>query len=66
MKKRERNYEILRILAMLMIVCLHYLSKGGALAAPTGKLAATGYTAWFIEAFCVVAVNVYVLISGYF
>lgn len=65
-KERVRNYEILRILAMLMIVCLHYLSKGGALANPTGELTGTGYTAWFIEAFCLSAVNVYVLISGYF
>ncbi len=65
-KEREKNYEILRIVAMLMIVCLHYLSKGGALADPSGKLAPTGYTAWLIEAFCLVAVNVYVLISGYF
>lgn len=65
-KERERNYEILRIIAMLMIVCLHYLSKGGALANPSGRLTASGYTAWFIEAFCLVAVNVYVLISGYF
>lgn len=64
--KREKNYEILRIVAMLMIVCLHYLSKGGALAEPKGNLTATGYAAWFIEAFCLVAVNVYVLISGYF
>ena len=66
MKKREKNYEILRILAMLMIVCMHYLSKGGALVSATEGLTATGYTAWFIEAFCLVAVNVYVLISGYF
>lgn len=51
---------------MLMIVCLHYLSKGGALANPKGELTSSGYTAWFIEAFCLSAVNVYVLISGYF
>ena len=56
----------MRILAMLMIVCLHYLSKGGALANPTGELTAVGCTAWLIEAFCLSAVNVYVLISGYF
>lgn len=51
---------------MLMIVCLHYLSKGGALANPKGELTDSGYAAWFIEAFCLSAVNVYVLISGYF
>lgn len=66
MKKRERNYEILRIVAMLMIVCLHYLSKGGALEYPTRSLTPTGYVSWFIEAFCLVAVNVYILLSGYF
>ena len=25
-KKREANYELLRITAMFMVVCLHYLS----------------------------------------
>lgn len=65
-KERERNCEILRMVAMLMIVCLHYLSKGGVLASPAGKLTASSYTAWLVEAFCLVAVNVYVLISGYF
>ncbi len=63
---RERNYEILRIVAMLMIVCLHYLSKGGALGNPAEALTSSGYAAWLIEAFCLSAVNVYVLISGYF
>ena len=28
-KKRQLHYELLRIAAMLMIVSLHYLSKGG-------------------------------------
>jgi len=65
-KTRQMNYELLRIVAMLMIVCLHYLSGGGALADPAGELTATGYVAWFMESFCIVAVNVYVLISGYF
>lgn len=65
--KRQLNYELLRVVSMLMIVCMHYLSKGGALAEP-GKELLTGneYLAWFIEAFCIVAVNVYILISGYF
>ena len=66
-KKRQLNYELLRIIAMLMIVSLHYLSKGGILGEPARvNMNATGYTAWLIEAFCIVAVNVYVLISGYF
>lgn len=66
-KSRQLNYELLRILAMLMIVCLHYLSKGGFLGDPArADISATGYVAWLVEAFCLVAVNVYVLISGYF
>lgn len=66
-KKRQLNYELLRIIAMLMIVCLHYLSKGGLLGNPArADMTASGYAAWFVEAFCLVAVNVYVLISGYF
>lgn len=64
---RQLNYELLRILAMLMIVCLHYLSKGGFLGVPTREdISVSGYAAWLLEAFCLVAVNVYVLISGYF
>lgn len=64
---RQLNYEVLRILAMLMIVCLHYLSKGGFLGVPAREhISMSGYAAWLIEAFCLVAVNVYVLISGYF
>lgn len=66
-RKRQLNYELLRIIAMMMIVCLHYLSKGGLLGDPARvDMTAAGYTAWFVEAFCLVAVNVYVLISGYF
>ena len=66
-RKRQLNYELLRILAMLMIVCLHYLWKGGFLGNPEREnMSAAGYVAWLIEAFCIVSVNVYVLISGYF
>lgn len=66
-EKRQLNYEILRIVAMIMIVCLHCLNKGGLLDSPQqANIGVTGYTAWLIEAFCIVAVNCYVLISGYF
>lgn len=66
-EKRQLNYELLRIIAMMMIVCLHCLSKGGLLGDSARRdMDATGYMAWLIEAFCLVAVNCYVLISGYF
>lgn len=65
-KTRQANYELLRIIAMLMIISLHYLDKGGILPKLIGDITTSGYIAWGLEALCIVAVNVYVLISGYF
>lgn len=66
MKKREANFELLRIIAMLMIITLHYLDKGGILPKADSKFGITGFLAWGLEAFCVSAVNAYVLLSAYF
>lgn len=66
--KRKANFELLRIVAMLMIIVLHYLVKGG-IAVPVPFSVSenpVGVFAWLVEAFCIVAVNCYVLISGYF
>lgn len=66
MKKRIVSIELLRIIAMMMVVMLHYLGKGEILPALTEELNLNGYVAWGMEALCIVAVNVYMLISGYF
>lgn len=66
MSKRLNNFEALRILAMFMVVVLHYLSKGNLLTPITEPFTAVSYLGWLIEAFAIVAVNVYVLITGYF
>lgn len=66
MKKREANFELLRIFAMCMIIGLHYLDKGGVLGSFTEKSGIQGLLPWIFEAFFFPAVNVYVLISGYF
>lgn len=60
------NMELLRIIAMLMVVMLHYLSKGMQLPAMTGPQGVRGMLAWGMESLAIVAVNVYMLISGYF
>ncbi|MBO5472237.1 MAG: acyltransferase [Lachnospiraceae bacterium] len=65
-KKRQANFELLRIVAMVMIITLHYLVKGGAASPLTEDSALPVYFAWLLESFCLVAVNCYVLISGYF
>lgn len=67
-RKRQANFELLRVAAMFMIIILHYLVKGG-IAVPVPFEAdenPVAVLAWLIEAFCIVAVNCYVLISGYF
>ncbi len=65
-KKRMANIELLRILAMFMVTMLHYLDKGGLLPDLTGQLDANGYVAWTLELLSIVAVDVYMLISGFF
>ena len=66
MKKRMANLELLRSIAMLMVVLLHYLSKGNYLLPLVGEMTITGYVSWLLESFAIVAVNVYMLLSGYF
>ncbi len=68
-KERLSGPEALRCIAMLLVTVLHYLGKGGLLP----SLAAEGYTpeatgtfAYLLESFAIVAVNCYILLSGYF
>lgn len=65
MKKRIVSIELLRIIAMMMVVMLHYLDKGRVLQPLTGAMNLNGYVAWALECMSIVAVNVYMLISGY-
>lgn len=65
-KGRQANFELLRIVAMAMVVTLHFLSKGGLLKNFSEDFLLQDYAVWLAEAFCTVAVDVYVLISGYF
>ena len=67
MKKatRNSNIELLRIISMLMTLTLHYLLFGNILSrSTTGGIAYYGN--WTIEAICLISVDCYMLISGYF
>lgn len=64
--KRQANYELLRIIAMIMVVTLHYLNHTGMLLMPDDDADAAKLLGTFMESLSIVAVNVYVLISGYF
>ncbi|MEG0643134.1 MAG: acyltransferase family protein [Clostridia bacterium] len=63
--KRNLSLDLLKIISIFMVVMLHFLGKGGVLDVQYhGTLAYN--ISWMIEAFCLVAVNNLVLISGYF
>lgn len=63
--KRESNIELLRILATFAVIILHYNnpSGGGAVVKAEGL---NYYMLLFLECISVNAVNVFVIISGYF
>jgi surface polysaccharide O-acyltransferase-like enzyme len=64
---RQSGPEALRCVAMLLVTVLHYLGKGNLLPSlADGGMDATGAMAWLLESFAIVAVNCYILISGYF
>ncbi len=63
---RQPNFELLRILCMLMVVSLHYLSKGGLLFSFQEDFTANTWIAYLLESFSVVAVNSFVLLTGFF
>lgn len=64
--KRMANYELLRVIAMVMVVALHFLSHSDSLLSLDAPVSGVRILGTLLESFCLVAVNVYVLISGYF
>lgn len=65
-KKRMANMELLRIVAMVMVAAMHFLAKSENLPVIGEVLTPQRVIGALVEAFCLVAVNVYVLISGFF
>ena len=64
---RQANLDLLRCVAMMMVIVLHYLGKGNLLADPKSPtIYPAEWLPWLLECFCCVAVNVYMFISGYF
>ena len=62
--KRLTNIELLRVVSMFMIVMTHYMGRGGVVAATQPLSGMYGVTT-VIDAIIIMAVNVYILISGY-
>lgn len=63
---RNSNFEILRLIAMMMVITLHYIGKGGLIAPERADIKGSELLFWCLESLSLVCVNVYVLISGYF
>ncbi|MZL11761.1 acyltransferase, partial [Clostridium beijerinckii] len=64
-KTRESNFELLRIVSMLMVVTLHFMGHGGILNnVRVGSF--NFFIANLMESFSIYAVNLYILISAYF
>lgn len=66
-KDRKSNIELLRIICILMIILLHYNNgrMGGALSNVKGY-PFNYYLVKIVESLCIVAVNVFIIITGYF
>lgn len=63
MKNRLSNFDIMKILSMLMIILGHILGHGGILKNTTGNL---NIFLTFVMIICMVHVNSFILITGYF
>lgn len=64
-KKRMANYELLRGVAMIMIITLHFLSHSDSLISLEQPISAVRILGTGLEFLSIAAVNTYVLISGY-
>ena len=64
--KKNANAELLRLIAMCMIIMLHALDKGDSLAKIYEGHTVNACIAWFLEALSAPAVNIFMLLSGYY
>ena len=62
--KRLANIDLLKVVSMVMIVCLHYLGKSGVIDKAT-LYDSNYYVAWMAEILCVVGINCFILCTGY-
>ncbi len=65
-KKRNASFEFLRIIAMLMIIALHYNSHADTLLKLGVPATRVELFATLLESISITGLNVYVLLSGYF
>jgi surface polysaccharide O-acyltransferase-like enzyme len=62
---RDSNFEFLRIVLIIMIICLHYIRHGGALKYLNSSNF-NFYITYAFESFSIIAVDCFILITGFF
>ena len=63
---RNQNFEVLRVVALLMVILLHAINFNDAVSSPTDTISTVNFQiASLLEALCFVCVNLFVLIAGY-
>lgn len=68
MKNRDSNFELLRIVAMMLVMLVHanYLSLGNVTQSELHAAPLTGVLRIVCEQLCIVSVNLFILLSGWF
>lgn len=67
MKERNSNFELLKIILTIMVIILHYCNSSmGGLLGNVEKGSLNYYLSHSIESLCIIAVNTFVIITGYF
>ncbi len=64
--KRQANFELLRIVAMLAIIALHYMIKGDVAQYSGRGWSPLYFVMQLLKALCIPLINCYVLLSGFF
>lgn len=65
-KERQSNFELLRLMAMLMILMLHFDGAALGLPLPEQYWSCEDWLKTLIESWSIIGVNLFVMISGYF
>ncbi len=68
MNRRNSNFELLRLVAMMLVMLVHanYLSLGNVTQAELLATPWTGFVRIVCEQLCIVSVNLFILLSGWF
>lgn len=65
-RMRQSNFELLRIVAMLMILMVHFDGASLGLPVPASHWESADWIKTLVEALSIIGVNLFVMISGYF